>query len=162
VCGIILLILGIVFATRIPGILKQTPDSYPSRNPALFDQWRKKELGSIYVFLGATWGQMAIFFMIGLMVGVSMANNPEGLNSAVVVLTVVEGCVFLGGLIWAAILGSQASKLKKELMIPGSMPTDGAYPRYGQTVVSMPPAPQTPPQAPQADEAPPEGPKFEA
>jgi hypothetical protein len=159
-CGLVLLILGIIYATRIPKFLRSTPAEFPGCDPAVHARWRSKELGSIYTFLIATWGQMALFLVIGFCIGVALARDQEALNSAIVVITGVEVAVFLGGLIWAAILGSQAAKLKKQLGLLAVIPPS-YYPRPNQELLQAPP-PNMPAVTPVEPPAPPTDPPQDA
>jgi hypothetical protein len=137
--GFILLILGLVYAFKIPGLLRTQPSSFPGADPAVFQTWKSKELGSIYIFLAATWGQTILFFMIGFAIAFTVAD-PASVGRLIVIVTVIEIGVFLGGLIWSAVLGSQAAKLKKQLVHPVLPPS--YYPRQGAVTLKAEASPE--------------------
>lgn len=150
----IFLIMGIVYATRIPGFIRAVPG--PNQDPQLFRTWRAKELWSIYVFLAATWGSTVLALLLGVVLGVGMAltgsmTNPS--ETAVAIYYVVYIGLFVGLVIWSAVLGTQASRLKKQLaayVLPASY-----YPRDGAPLLQAPPSQQSPQEpASQPDAAP--------
>jgi len=139
VLGIILLVIAILYATRIPSIRRDTWEAYPAQNPALFDQWRRKELQTIYILIAATWGLMILFFGFGFALGIAFYSDEKQLDSLVDIFNVIHVVMLFAGLIWSGIVGNQAKKLKMQLAIP-STPTEGAYPRVGP-IVNMPAPP---------------------
>jgi hypothetical protein len=155
-CQIILLVFGIIYAFRIPKILKAQPG--PLDNPEIFWSWRAKELMSIYVFLAATWGSMIIVIVIGIIMAIGIVAKGGKADELMNPLMAINAVLFVGPLIWAVVLSSQATKLKKQLASGGLVTGQHAsyYPRPGQPVLQAPPegpiAP--PPAAPEPEDQP--------
>lgn len=149
-CGLVLLIMGIVYLTRIPKLQRSSPSDFPYYDPAVHEEWRKKELGGIYVFLAATWGVGIFTLMIAFAVGMAMVGEPaEKIDNAIWIVQIVQIVLFLAGLVWSGIFGTQAARLKKRLMTP--TPTS-YYPRPGQVPLQSPPQPTPVSAPPQAQE----------
>ena len=126
---IVLLVLGIVGVCRLPGILKTQPMSFPGATPELFNEWRKKELASIYVTLASGWGLLALSFLVGVFVGAAgIVRTEEDLKTFTLIVNGVGLLILIAGCVWASSLGTKAKKLKQAMM---SAPTGGFYPRYG-------------------------------
>jgi len=150
--GIVLHIIALVYAARVPRILRSTADEYPARDQGLFDEWRRKELSGIYILLAATWGLSIVIF--GLAFFLALARVIKDRDDAMVaILSVIQLVLMLAGLIWSAIMSSQANNIKKRLQIPGQPVGGGVYPRQGP-IVNMP--------APPPSDLPSDPPKFDA
>lgn len=118
---IILLIVGIVYAVRRPKYANANAASFPNVDPARFEEWRKLELKSIDIFLWSTWGTFALSLLLGFGLGLILGATGQAAGAQshplVIGLEVVMTVLFFGGLVFAAIAGSQATKLRKELGI---------------------------------------------
>ena len=108
---IILLIVGVVYAFRRPKISKLKPEQFPNVPHEVFDQWKRLELRSIDIFLWATWGVAIIGTVIAFVI---VQSNPT-LAGPIQIAYIV---VFLVGLIFSAIDGSKAAKIRKSHAIP--------------------------------------------
>lgn len=140
----ILAIIALVFVFRLPGLYKTTVADFPGCNPATFETWKRKEIGSIYWLLIATWARLAVFFGIGLLMGLL---SPE-FTQRVITRGSTEGMIFTGIellmffilIIPAIVLSSQAAKLKKEFKSAAAMGPAG-YQRAATPTSNMPAAP---------------------
>ncbi|MDO8589015.1 MAG: hypothetical protein Q7T82_18465 [Armatimonadota bacterium] len=109
---IILLVAGIFTAVRLPKLLRRASADYPGVDPDAFQRWHQADLKSAYAFLIATWGALAVQIVVLI-----AAGTATGVSQDLTFLYVgyaISFLVFLGPLIWAAILGSKAARLKKE------------------------------------------------
>ncbi|MDD5194845.1 MAG: hypothetical protein PHQ96_04105 [Candidatus Omnitrophica bacterium] len=114
---IILLIAAISALIRLPKIRRRTAANYPEVSPEKFKLWHEADLKATVAFVIATWGAFAlqiIILVIGNYVKLSMTDYEESIDIILIVSTVV---IFLFPLLWPAILGSKASRLKKEIGI---------------------------------------------
>src|SRR4051812_28917070 len=115
---VILLICGIGVACRMPKLLRRTASDYPGVDPVKFEAWHRADLRSAIAFLIASWGVLFVQIALGISVGVLgllLHLEPNTIQG----LAVGGGFVlFLIGLLIAGILGSQATRLKKEAGIP--------------------------------------------
>jgi hypothetical protein len=108
---IALLIAGIFVAIRLPKTKKLTPNDYPNVDPELFQAWHSMEIKSSIAFLIATWGVLVVQRVIMTISAVAVLSGiPDVVN---IIAGVFCFALFVGVLIWAAILGSKAAKLKK-------------------------------------------------
>jgi hypothetical protein len=113
---LILAILGIFYAVKRPRIARAAPADYPGVPPHRFWEWQRCELRSIDIFLLATWGQGAVFLVLNLLLlGYAQSSGDaatvQALGSGMMVL---QGILFLAGLIASATYGSRAAKLQSE------------------------------------------------
>lgn len=119
--GIILLVLGIVYAIKRPKIAQLTHEAVGAP-PHIFHEWKRCELRSIDVLLLATWGQGLFFLLLGLVLGSSaQSGNRESFDSLMTTLTIMQFVILLGGLVVSAMYGSRASKLKSEFTAGGEI-----------------------------------------
>ena len=107
---IILLIVGVFYFVKRPKLKRLAVTEFPGVPSDRFEKWRQLELGSIDIFLWATWGLAIIGTIVGFMLA---AASPESAG----VVTVGYFVIFLAGLTVSAIKGSKAAKLKKSLGI---------------------------------------------
>lgn len=109
------MICGIVTACKLPRLLKRTAADYPGVDPEQFAVWHKADLMSAYAFLIASWGTLLIQIIVLVMAGTvsALAGNETALYAGYG----ISFAVFIGLLVWAAVLGEKAKKLKKGLGI---------------------------------------------
>ena len=138
-CGIVLLIALVLYAIRIPGLLRSTPAEFPGCDPALHARWRAKSLRTIYVFIGGICGLFLITFGAAMVVLLLSAKGQDAQDTAAAILGGGSMLATLIILIWALILERQSLKLKKALMAGVNLPPT-YYPRPGQQLAPMPPA----------------------
>lgn len=103
---IILLIFGIVYAFRRPKIKKLMASQFPQVPPEIFAEWQALELKSIKIFLWATWGLL----LIGTPIAMALITTPE----SAMFVQALYFVLFIVLLVFSAIPGSKASKLKKQ------------------------------------------------
>lgn len=117
---IILGIIGIVYLVRRPRYAQARAEGFPKVDPFVFEQWRGLEIKSIDIFLWATWGtfflSLAWGFGLGLVVAAIAPSSDAGemLGRLMTPLIGLMVLLFFGGLVWSAIVGSQAAKLRKQ------------------------------------------------
>jgi hypothetical protein len=107
---IILLILGIIYAVRRLKLKALESKQFPDVPVDKFQEWKDLELRSIDIFLWATWGLLIISIPVGLAVGKAFPGGVLGFRVLLFVL-------FLVLLVFSAISGSKAAKLKKQFGI---------------------------------------------
>ncbi|MBN1474493.1 MAG: hypothetical protein JW914_07760 [Syntrophaceae bacterium] len=107
---IILLIVGIVYALKKPKLKALTSSQFPGVPAEKFAEWQALELKSINIFLWATWGLLIISIPVGLLAGATFPGGALGLQGLFFVL-------FFVLLVFSAVSGSKAAKLKKQLGI---------------------------------------------
>jgi len=110
VIQIILLIVGVIYALRLPKLKALGAAQFPGVAEDAFAEWKEAELKGINIFLWATWGM----FLLSLAAAILMVNTFPGGALGVQLFFFV---VFLVLLVVAAIQGSKAAKLKKQLGI---------------------------------------------
>jgi hypothetical protein len=140
-CQIILLIFGIIYAFRIPKVLKS--EAPPNVDPNVFATWRAKELGSMYWFIGATWGSLILSIIIGVVYAMVVLGQGGKVDDIMMPVQIINLVLFIGPLIYSVVLSSQATKLKKQLGNTNLPPS--YYPRPGQVTLQAPP--EAPPPA---------------
>lgn len=115
---IILLALGVIYFFRKIKIRKMVDEQYPGVDPMKFSEWKMLELKSIDIFLMTTWGLLALMLALALLAAF-ISSNAEFRGALdenfMATLRIVYWVVFVGGLVYSAILGTRASKLKKSL-----------------------------------------------
>lgn len=150
-CLFVVFLFGIIFACRIPGLLKMLPPE--GVLPEFFEEWRRLELRSIYFFIGATWGAAALLTAVGVLISaLSPSNQVDERTGMVIAFGILADLI---PLIWAALLSSRAAKVKKQFPVQAHSyyPRAGQYPRQGMP--PMPPinvqSPEPPPVIRQSD-----------
>lgn len=114
---IVLLVLGIIAAIRLPRLIKIAPTDYPGVDPALFEKWRSVERASAIWLIVATIGVFLLQLGGGFVMGAAMAashSTKAQFEHATMVFTVVTVGLFLVLLVVAAVLGSKAKTLRTE------------------------------------------------
>lgn len=122
--GVILLIAAIRYYTRRKQLIALAPADYPQADPGSFEEWRRREIRSIDVFLW-TVGIFLSSCFLGSMFA-SAGNRREPGPAAIVALILLVGGGFLvlfTGLIVSATYGSRAARLRKKLGIPWPPPS---------------------------------------
>lgn len=104
---IILLIAGIVYAFRKPKLKALTAAQFPGVSQEVFAEWQALELKSINRFLWATWGLLLIKILVGFMPTPTFPGGEVGVQ-------VFFFGLFVGLLVFSAISGSKAAKLKEQ------------------------------------------------
>jgi MFS-type transporter involved in bile tolerance (Atg22 family) len=87
-----------------------TNADYPGVPADRFEQWKALELKSVTIFLWATWGLLLIGTPITLVFATRFPGGALGIQALYLVL-------FLILLLFSAIPGTQAARLRKELGI---------------------------------------------
>ncbi len=106
---LLLLAFGIIYLFRKPKLKKLKGENFPNIKSDKFDAWKRLELKAINAFLIATWGAFFIKILLSIFL------QKLGLDVYIIIIFVT--ILWLLGLIYPAILGSKAKKLKKELGI---------------------------------------------
>lgn len=135
-CLFIVLLFGIVFAIRVPFLIRAQPAS--GVDTALYSTWKRKELRSYYFFLAGSWGAL-ILVLIGYAIVSLVFKGPQ--QDADSILGMISVAVIVPAfvcLVWAALLSGQAAKLKKQWEPATRMPPS-YYPRPGQELMQAPP-----------------------
>ena len=105
----VLIILGIIYAVRIPKLYRLSPESFPQVSAEAVTKYRNLELTSIYIFLAVTWGLglfLALLLGFTLLFGVHEDISVKGIPVFIF--------VFVVGLIISAIYGTLAGRIKRE------------------------------------------------
>jgi hypothetical protein len=126
---IVLLIYGIIGLFRIPKLLRMTPAEFPNAPLQVFEDWRKKELWSIYIVLIAGWGVLVLVVLLLLALILSGAVTTNSLEAQSAAINGISLILLLVGAIWSSSLTNQAKKLKAQMM--SSAPANSYYPRPG-------------------------------
>ncbi len=100
---LILLIMGIVYAFRRPKLRALEADQFPDVPVEKFEKWKRLELKSINNFLWATWGLLIVSTF-------AMVAFPGSATE----LQLFFFALFLFFLIFSAVSGSRAAKIKKQ------------------------------------------------
>jgi hypothetical protein len=112
---IVLIVLGVIAAFRLPKLIGLRPESQPSVDPTAFAAWRRVELSASVWLIVATIGvaivQTAGGLALGIVLGLSHASK-AAIESATMVFSVSTVALFLALLVVAAVRGSKARKLK--------------------------------------------------
>ncbi len=106
VIQIALLIVGVIYAFRLPGIYGARPGDFPRVSKAALREWKRLELISIYLFLGATWGTLILGILLAVVLGPNFQIAVFGVNGLSLALMMIL-------LIPSAIFGSDAAKIRK-------------------------------------------------
>ena len=106
---IIVLIVGIVYAFRRAKIKRLEAAIFPDVPMEKFNEWKMLEMKSIDRFLWASWG----LFVIGFVVMVIGGKNEVVMQAFNIIMVLA----FFVLLVMAAIPGTKAAKLKKQLGI---------------------------------------------
>ena len=104
---LILMVAGIVWALRKPGLRKLTPAQYPAVPEPVFHEWKTLEMQSINMFLWATWGMFLVSIPVTL---IALAAFP----SAKAVINIAIFVMVLAALVFAERYGRKVSKFKKQ------------------------------------------------
>ncbi|MFT3686237.1 MAG: hypothetical protein QM783_15175 [Phycisphaerales bacterium] len=112
---LILLVLGIFAAVRLPKLLGLKPESQRGVDPNAFAQWRKVEISAAIWLIAATIGVAVLQFggavVIGLVAGAAKVGK-AAFEQTILVFTVATFALFFALLVVAALRGSKARKLK--------------------------------------------------
>ena len=104
----ILIILGIIYAVRIPKLHRLSPESFPQVPAEAVTKYRNLELTSIYIFLAVTWGSglfLALLLGLTLLFGIH-----EDISDKCIPVFIIS---FVVGLIISAIYGTFAGRIKR-------------------------------------------------
>jgi hypothetical protein len=104
---IICLIVGIIYAIRLPKLKALTTSDFPQVPPDVFTKWQGLERESIVIFLWASWGLLLIGTPIAFVFAAAFPGGALGFQGLYLL-------VFLILLIFSSIPGTKAAKLKKE------------------------------------------------
>lgn len=114
---IVLLVLGVIAALRMPRLFKLKPSDFPGAAPEAFASWRRAEKNAAWWFVIATVGvfllQIVVGFSVGVYAGATHASQAE-LERLGNFVNFGGLAIFLALLVVAAILGSRAAKLKQK------------------------------------------------
>ena len=146
-------LLGIVYhVMRLQKIMPMQASQYPHLPADQFERWKRLELTSIYLFLGA------LTLLTVCLQGARLVMPPEGSHSSshsdmiipTVMLFFVGLGVFFVLLIISAVMGSMASSLRKSLNITVSVlnSKEKEAEVYSQQIPPFTPASYSPPTAP--------------
>jgi hypothetical protein len=108
----ILLVLGIIYAVRIPKLYRLSPERFPQVPAEAVVKYRRLELTSIYIFLAVTWGLGLILLLLFAANQLFDVGREISDNSLL-----PSGIIFVAGLIASAIYGSLAGQIKKDYQI---------------------------------------------
>ena len=108
---VLCIIMGFVYIAQRRTILRLGASEFPNVAPEEFEKWRTLELGSIKIFLWATWGT----FVVGILVAVVSYANPGSIGFGISQLVLLG--LFFAGLIVSAVKGTKAASLKRKLGI---------------------------------------------
>jgi MFS family permease len=111
---ILFIILGIIYAVRIPKLRRLSPEKFPQVPAEAVTKYRQLELTSIYIFLAVTWG-LGLF--VALLLGLTLLFGIHEDISANDVLVFIT--IFVVGLIVSAVYGTLAGRVKKAHKISG-------------------------------------------
>jgi hypothetical protein len=110
---IILLISGIIYAVRRPGLKRLASSDFPGVDPAKFAAWQAAELKGIDIFLWATWGAFVIKIGIQLVLAFVISQFGVEMNEGVAIGIIFAILIaWLIGLTVAGVYGSRAKKLR--------------------------------------------------
>jgi hypothetical protein len=104
---IILLIVGIGYAIRRPSLKRLTAGNYPGVDEAQFAAWHRQQLRAVNIFLGATWGALAVKLVILAVLSGSRLSQETALTWTIVILV-----AWIIGLLIAAGASSEAKRLR--------------------------------------------------
>jgi len=105
---LILMIVGVVYLCRRPGLARLQPEAYPHVPVEAFHEWKALELSSIDRFLCATWGTAILSFAAGFVLAVERAGAEEMLATNVLFFG-----LFVVLLVASALPGSRARAIKR-------------------------------------------------
>lgn len=119
---LILLIVGIVYAVRMPRLRRVTNTDYPGVDATAFQQWKTTELKGMRVFIVTTWTA----FVVQTTCLLSSITGHMDFEAYVPIAGTVFVC-WLIGLTVSAVQGSKAKKIKKQLGIkwPNEVKSEG-------------------------------------
>ena len=112
---IILLVAGIAVALRLSKIKGRKVEDFPGVDPLRFRTWNDADYRSAVAFVIATWGALAV--QVAILLGgtvLAAAAGPgarDGIQGVALLLSIIA---FVVPLVWAAVLGSKATRLRKE------------------------------------------------
>lgn len=113
---LVLLVIGIVVAVRLPRVLRLKPEQFPAADREACTAWIAAERSAAIRFIAATVG----LFMLQVAAGMVMmawvwTRHPrtDVRETASMLYTLMSILTFLGMLVYAAIAGSKAKRLKK-------------------------------------------------
>lgn len=108
------IILGIIYAVRIPKLRRLSPEKFPQVPAEAVTKYRQLELTSIYIFLAVTWG---LGLLVALLLGLTLlfGIHEDILTNGVPVFITI----FVVGLMVSAIYGTLAGRVKKAHKISG-------------------------------------------
>lgn len=109
---LILLIVGIVYAVRVPRLRRLSSEAHPGVDAAIFQQWKTAELKGIMVFIVTTWTAFAVQTTCLL---ASITGNMD-FETYAPIAGIVFVCWLLG-LTVSAVQGSKAKKIRKQIGI---------------------------------------------
>ena len=112
---VFLLIVSIFYWRRIPKLKRLPTSDFPNVDPVEFEKWKEQELTSYRVFLWASWGALLISLAIGF-VGGFLVSGPLTAAQTNALNMIVAG-LWLISLLYSAVLGSKAKKLRDSLGI---------------------------------------------
>jgi MFS family permease len=104
----ILIILGIIYAARVPKLYRLSPENFPHVPAEAITKYRNLELTSIYIFLATTWGLG--FFLVVLLGLTFFFGIREDISDKGIPVFII---IFVVGLIFSAICGTLAGRVKK-------------------------------------------------
>lgn len=104
----ILLTVAAVYAIRRPKLKKLTHENFPNVDSNKFSTWKKISLKSTDIFLITEFG--------GVLLGITI-NSQSARGYDLSAFSLLATGAWFTGIIYSAILGSRAKKLKRELGI---------------------------------------------
>src|SRR5205085_10198319 len=107
-CGILIIVLGIIYLIRRFKLAKLRPEWFPDLPAEEFDRWKRYEMLSIDIFLVATIGVGTVGLIIGIALAVIGAGHPapqqQGvIDTLAIGVTIAQISLFVIGILVSAV-----------------------------------------------------------